>query len=110
MRPPASSMDIVIHVSMRPAMLQLTNHAKIRLQQRGIPPTVVENLLDYGQCCHDHHGATIVYFDHRARNALRRRTDPTAFLRIERYLDTYAVVAPDGDIVTVGHRTRPIRR
>ena len=91
-------------------MRQLTNHAKIRLQQRGIPPAAVEKLLDYGQCCHDHHGATILYFDHQARNTLRRRSDVTAFREIERYLDTYAVVAPDGDIVTVGHRTRPIRR
>jgi len=110
MRPPAPSMDIVIHTSTRSAMLQLTPHAKIRLQQRGIPPSVVENLLDYGRCSHDHHGATIVYFDHQARNALRRRTEPTAFRRIERYLDTHAVVAPYGDIVTVGHRTRLIRR
>lgn len=110
MRPPAPSMDIVIHASMRPAMLPLTNQAKIRLRQRGIPPAALENLLDYGRRCHDHHGATIVYFDHRARNALRRRTGATAFRGIERYLDTYAVVAPYGDIVTVGHRTRPIRR
>lgn len=109
MRLPAPSMDIVIQASTRSAMLQLTPHAKIRLRQRGIPQTIVENLLDYGRFCHDHHGATIVYFDHQARNTLRRRTDPTAFRRIERYLDTYAVVAPDGDIVTVGHRTRPIR-
>jgi len=36
--------------------------------------------------------------------------DPTAFRRIERHLDTYAVIALDGDIVTVGHRTRLIRR
>jgi hypothetical protein len=103
-------MDIVIHVSMRPAMLPLTTHAKIRLQQRGIPPAAVENLLDYGRRCHDHHGATIVYFDHQARNTLRRRSGAMAFREIERYLDTYAVVAPDGDIVTVGHRTRHIRR
>jgi hypothetical protein len=103
-------MEAIIHASMRPAMLPLTNHARIRLQQRGIPPVALENLLDYGRRCHDHHGATIVYFDHQARNILRRRTGASAFREIERYLDTYAVVAPDGDIVTVGHRTRPIRR
>lgn len=110
MRLPSPRMDIVIHALTRSTMLQLTPHAKIRLQQRGIPPAALENLLDYGRCWHDHHGATIVYFDHQARNALRRRTDPTAFRGIERYLDTYAVVAPEGDIVTVGHRTRSIRR
>lgn len=70
----------------------------------------MDSLLDYGRGSHDHHGATIVYFDHQARNILRRRSGATAFREIERYLDTYAMVAPDGDIVTVGHRTRAIRR
>ena len=88
-------------------MLQLTIHARIRLQQRSIPPTALENLLDYVRCCHDHGGATILYFDHQARNTLRRRSDSAAFRRIERYLDTHAVVAPYGDIVTVGHRVIP---
>jgi hypothetical protein len=110
MRLPAPSMESVIHTSIKHTMRQPANHARICLQQRGIPPAALEDLLDYGRCCHDHHGATIVYFDHQARNTLRRRTDATAFRRIERYLDTYAVVAPDGDIVTVGHRTRPIGR
>ena len=110
MRLPAPSMESVIHTSIRHTMRQPANHARIRLQQRSITPTALENLLDYGRCSHDHHGATIVYFDHQARNALRRRTEPMAFRRIERYLDTHAVVAPYGDIVTVGHRTRPISR
>ena len=110
MRLPAPSMEAVIHTSIRPAMHQPANHARICLQQRGIPPAALENLLDYERCSHDRHGATIVYFDHQARNTLRRRSDATAFRRIERYLDTHAVVAPYGDIVTVGHRTRRISR
>lgn len=91
-------------------MLALTDHARSRLQQRGIPAAAVANLLDFGRRCHDHHGATIVFFDHRARNALARRVDPAELRRIEPHFDTYAVIAADGDIVTVGHRTRRIRR
>ena len=74
------------------------------------PPPPWVNLLDFGRRCHDHHGATIVFFDHRARNALARRVDAAEFRRIEPHFDTYAVIAADGDIVTVGHRTRRIRR
>jgi hypothetical protein len=103
-------MEAVIHTSIRPTMRQSANHAKICLQQRGIPSAASENLLDYGRCCHDHGRATIVCFDHQARNALRRRSDVTVFRRIGRDLDTHVVVPPDGEIAMVGHRTRRISR
>jgi hypothetical protein len=91
-------------------MLSITNHAQTRLQQRGIPPLVIENLLDFGRQMHDHRGGTVLYFDHRARRYLQRQLPRENFRRIESHLDAYAVVASDGSIVTVGHRTHRINR
>lgn len=91
-------------------MLTLTHHAQARLQQRGIPALVIESLLDYGREEYDHRGSRVVYFDHRAREELRRVVSNEAYKRMERHLDAYAVVALDGEIVTVGHRCRRINR
>jgi hypothetical protein len=91
-------------------MFSMTHHAQARLQQRGIPPTVVESLLDFGHETHDHRGSRIVYFDHRARRQLRRQVGIESYKRIESHLDAYAVVTDTGEVITVGHRTRRINR
>ena len=91
-------------------MLPITHHAQARLQQRGIPANVVENLLDFGRHTYDHRGGTILFFDHRARNRLRRQIANDSYKQIESHLDTYAVLGADGVIVTVGHRTQRINR
>ena len=76
----------------------LTRHAQVRMQQRGIDATVLDDLLAYGRAVHDHHGAEIVFFDYAARRRLGKR------------LAAYAVIGPDGEVRTVGHRFRRIRR
>lgn len=87
--------------------LRFTDHARTRMQQRAIPSTVVEALLAYGRGQHDHRGSTIVYFDKAARRRLEReRLDR----ELERFLDAYAVVATNGEVITVGHRDRRVRR
>ncbi len=91
-------------------MLPMTHHAQTRLQQRGIPPFVVEQLLDFGRQAHDHQGGTIVFFDQKARNKLRREITKDSFKQIESHLSTYAVLGSNGVIVTVGHRTQRINR
>jgi hypothetical protein len=50
-------------------ILTMTHHAQARLQQSGIPHTVIENLFDFGHEANDHFGSRILYFDHRAREA-----------------------------------------
>ena len=90
--------------------LQITDHARARLQQRGIPLPVLDCLLSFGKKVHDHHGAEILFFDHQARNQIRRTYGEENFKRLESKLDTYAVVGPDGAVLTVGHRTKRINR
>jgi hypothetical protein len=89
-------------------MLSMTRHAQARCRQRGIPPSIVEHLLDFGNEVHDHRGACVVFFDHRARERLRSLYGHDGFKRIEPHLKAYAVVADDGAIVTVGHRRHRI--
>jgi hypothetical protein len=91
-------------------MLTVTRHASARLQQRGIPPGVVNELLDFGQEVHDHRGSSIFYFDRQARERLRRACGDVAYRRLESHLNAYAVIGRQGQIVTVGHRTRRVNR
>ena len=91
------------------AMAGISTHAQARMQQRGFPPAALECLLDYGRLYHDHHGAAIVFLDKAARR-LARDKGRVALKRFEKHLDTYAVVATDGTVTTVGHRYKRIRR
>ena len=84
----------------------LTQHARVRMQQRGIGPEAVEDLLDYGRVVHDHRGAEIVFFDHAARRRLAREQGEDAIRRLGKRLATYAVLGANGQVYTVGHRTR----
>ena len=87
-----------------------TEHASIRLQQRGIAPAAVEALLDFGSTVHDHHGAQIVLFDRRAWRRLERSIGAQQLRELEPYRTIYAVRANDGSLVTVGHRWRRVKR
>lgn len=87
-------------------VFRLTEHARVRMQQRAIPLAAVEALLAYGKSAHHHRGVAIFYFDKAARRRLRRERLDRA---LEHQLDAFAVVALSGEVVTVGHRRRRIR-
>lgn len=88
----------------------LTAHARIRMQQRGIPPCVLDWLIEYGTVIHDHHGGRLRYLDRAGRRRLLKEEGPSALRRYHEKLDTYAVESADGEVVTVGHRYRRLRR
>ncbi len=90
--------------------LQITDHARTRLQQRGVSLTVLDCLFAYGKMAHDHHGAEILFFDHCAKKQVRRNYGEREFKHLESKLDAYAVIGSDGAVVTVGHRTKRIKR
>ena len=90
--------------------LQMTEHARARSRQRAIPELVLDSLLSFGKILHDHRGSSVVFFDHRAKALLRRAWGEGDYRRYEGKLDAYAVVADDGSVITVGHRTRRIKR
>ena len=91
-------------------MTQMTQHAQARMQQRGITMQTVECLLDVGAVAYDHRGATIVYFDKKAKSRLQRNGGRQKYVAMEKQLNAYAVVGQDGAVVTVGRRDRRIPR
>lgn len=89
-------------------MKMKTAHANARCQQRGIPPIVVDMLLQFGRREHDHAGAEIVYFDGSARKKIEKYTG-SLIGKFSEHLDSYAVLA-EGAIITVGTRYKRIKR
>lgn len=88
----------------------LTQHARTRMQQRGIAPAALALLLDYGREAHDHRGCRVLCFDKRSRRRVARELGRERYRRVERYLDAYAVIAEDDAVVTVGHRVARLPR
>lgn len=88
----------------------LTQHARTRMQQRGITAVAIELLLDYGREAHDHRGCRVVCFDKRSRKRVARELGRELYRRVERYLDAYAVIAEGDAVVTVGHRVARLPR
>jgi len=81
--------------------LPCTRHARSRMQQRGIPPMLVDlHVL----------GLATVYLIDRAGEARIAREGEARGAELERLRGIYVVVAIDGTIRTVGHRTRRLRR
>ena len=74
--------------------LMISDHARIRMQQRGIPPLILEWLNEYGHPVFDHHGGKILYFDKVARKRLSHDKGRTAIRRLHEYLDRLAFQVP----------------
>ena len=89
--------------------MELTHHARARMQQRGISAATLDALLDFGRTARAGGGSEIVFFDKRARERLARSgTVPPA--QADRVCRSYAIVESDGLVITVGHRYSRIRR
>ena len=87
-------------------MNNLTQHAYLRSQQRGIPPFVMGLILDYGSCKYSH-GAVVYYLDKNSRRALKRHLGPKIYTRMEDQFDVYVVA--DNNVITVAHRTKRMK-
>ena len=88
----------------------LTEHAAVRMRQRGIDGGALECLLAYGSTVHDHRGGEILLFDKRAWRRLERAADRALLKRAADNRALYAVRSADGALVNVGHRYRRFPR
>jgi hypothetical protein len=86
----------------------VSRHAAARMQQRGIPPSMIDRVLRHGREQHDHHGGVIVTMDKAARNRLRRSGEARG-AELDRIAGVH-VVLREGRIATVGHRFRRVPR
>lgn len=87
-----------------------SHHAEVRLQQRAIPPFMVELLERFGsemRCG----GADRLFFDRAAIRRLEQHFGDHRSLRhVEQWLNVYIVVGDNGRLVTAAHRTRRFNR
>ncbi len=86
-----------------------SQHAKIRSQQRGIAPLVIDLLLKFGSEEPAGDGTSKIFFDKRARRRVKSYAGPLAAV-IDDYLDVYAVVGADSAVITTAHRIERIHR
>ena len=93
---------------MSPDSIDLSNHAAIRSQQRGIPMAAIETLLEYGKSI-PAKGALSYAMDKRSRRKALAELGEAEYRVIEKWLDCYAIVSADGTLLTVAHRTRRFR-
>lgn len=89
--------------------MDYTLHARQRSQQRAIPALVVDLLLQFGHSEPAGAGARKVYLDKLAHRRIRAYAGAMAPLLAE-HLDVVAVVDAHDRVITVAHRTKPIRR
>ena len=88
----------------------ITQHAAIRMQQRGIKVKTLNCLFEFGSKMHDRRGCIIVFFDKQSRKRLKVTNSSIQPRLIESQMDAYAVVSVRGEILTVGHRVKRINR
>lgn len=89
--------------------MNLTTHARTRIQQRTISPLVLELILQFGAQQPGGDGSSIYFLDKKARRRVRQYAGP-AFTTLDEHADIYAVVNKDGYVITADHRTRRIER
>jgi hypothetical protein len=86
----------------RKSSLALSEHAKKRSQQRSIPETAIDLLLDFGNETHLGGGVTSFSFRKKSWKSAAKYLGPKAKY-FERYRACYVVVAEDGTIITVAY-------
>lgn len=90
--------------------VRTSRHASTRMQQRAVPPLVVQWLAQFGARQRARDSAELVYFDKAARRRLIQAFGEVVVRRLGPLLDAYLVQADDGDVVTVGWRIERVRR
>jgi hypothetical protein len=84
--------------------ITFTMHAETRVQQRGIPPMVIDLLMQFGSASRCG-GAERLIFDKLALRRLRRHLGGDRGLKlIDRWLNVYAIIGDNGQLVTVAHK------
>jgi hypothetical protein len=71
---------------------------------------MVDCLLRFGSTQRCGGSAERLVFDKASRRRMVRQLGRDSVKSVERWLGTYAVVNDDGDLVTVGHRTKRFPR
>jgi hypothetical protein len=90
-------------VNLSEKKMQLSKHAQTRVQQRGIPPMLIDLLIQFGSSERAGSGVSKMYFDKPSRRRVKAYAGRLGSL-LDEYLDVYAVVTDDMTVITTGHR------
>ena len=83
-----------------------TIHSVIRSQQRGVPPIIIDLLIQFGVREQDAKGAEVLYFNNKSKKKVETYVGGL-FGKLNEHMDAYAVIA-SGKLVTVGSRYKRI--
>lgn len=86
-----------------------SQHATIRMQQRGIPAQVVRHIIDHGSTRKVPGGAIARFMSKKDLQRLPLMLPRNDCLQLDRHKRVY-VVMDDNCIITVGHRTKRFNR
>ena len=106
-------MDVDPQPALREMNTVYTGHALIRAQQRGIPRSVCNLLLAYGEETYDSRGGVIRCFTRDVIRVMEQEVGKASLRRMSEYLRCYLVQgSTDGAVITVGkrHKNRHIYR
>ena len=87
----------------------VSQHAKIRMQQRAITADMLESLLDFGQVKFNGQGTEILTFPKKVVKHLKKELNHKVFMKIERHLNLYAIMSSDGELITTGYRIKRLK-
>jgi len=90
--------------------VKTSRHARTRMQQRAVPPLVVQWLAQFGARQRARDAADLVFFDKAARRRLTQAFGEVVVQRLGPLLNAYIVQAENGDVVTVGWRLQRVLR
>ena len=89
--------------------MNMTRHAQTRVQQRAIPPLIIDWLCRYGSRLKGVNGTTVCFFDKKSRRWLAAEVGHVVVRRLADMMDIYLVLSGD-HIITVGHRYKPLKQ
>jgi len=89
--------------------MDMSIHAKIRSQQRAIPPMMIDLLLKFGTSEKSGNGTSKFFFDKASRRKVKAYAGNVSKV-LEEHLDLYVVVGENNAVVTVAHRMERIQR
>lgn len=88
-----------------------TQHARVRAQQRGIPPLIDEILDTYGREEYDGHGGIVLYLDKNSFRRMERDMGREPVRRIADWHSAYKVIgSSNGVTITCGMRYLRVKR
>lgn len=91
--------------------MKMSSHAAVRAQQHCIPSLVAQWLDQFGEEKHDGHGGVLLYFSRASIRAMERAFGWAQVRKLVEYFDVYKVESShDGHVITIGHRTKRIKR